>query len=68
MGFYIFGVVYHSNVSINDKEKIGLIGHNGSGKSTFLKIIMNGNQPQHIELKDLDVLTVQAGMQQKKLI
>ena len=28
------------NVSINSKERIGLIGRNGSGKSTFLKIMM----------------------------
>ena len=29
------------NFHINPKEKIGLIGRNGSGKSTFLKILLN---------------------------
>ena len=29
------------NFNINPKEKIGLIGRNGSGKSTFLKILLN---------------------------
>lgn len=28
------------NVIINDNDKIGLIGRNGSGKSTFLKLLM----------------------------
>ena len=28
------------NIIINKKEKVGFIGRNGSGKSTFLKIII----------------------------
>jgi ATP-binding cassette subfamily F protein 3 len=33
------------NFHINPKEKIGLIGRNGSGKSTFLKILLNQIEP-----------------------
>ncbi len=33
------------NVSINRGEKIGLIGNNGSGKSTFLKLLLNKLEP-----------------------
>jgi len=36
-GQKIFGDV---NIVINKKEKVGFIGRNGSGKSTFLKIII----------------------------
>lgn len=36
-GHYLFENV---SFSIGDNEKIGLIGRNGSGKSTFLKILM----------------------------
>jgi ATP-binding cassette subfamily F protein 3 len=36
-GQKIFGDV---NIVINKKEKVGFIGRNGSGKSTFLKIIL----------------------------
>jgi ATP-binding cassette, subfamily F, member 3 len=33
------------NFHINPKEKIGLIGRNGSGKSTFLKMLLNQIEP-----------------------
>ena len=36
-GKYIFEDV---NLNINSQEKIGLIGRNGSGKSSFIKIIL----------------------------
>ena len=35
------------NLKINKKDRIGLLGSNGSGKSTFLKILL-----QEIELRD----------------
>ncbi|MDF2379205.1 MAG: ATP-binding cassette domain-containing protein [Candidatus Gracilibacteria bacterium] len=37
------------SVSIEDNEKIGLIGRNGSGKSTFLKMLLDRNQYQEID-------------------
>jgi len=33
------------NLSINTKEKIGLLGRNGTGKSTFFKLITNQLEP-----------------------
>jgi len=33
------------NLNINTKEKIGLIGRNGTGKSTFFKLLANNIEP-----------------------
>lgn len=33
------------NIHINDKEKVGIIGVNGAGKSTFFKLIMGKLEP-----------------------
>lgn len=38
------------NFILNQGEKIGLIGRNGSGKSTFLKIILNQLEPDEGEV------------------
>ena len=38
------------NVIINKKEKIGFIGRNGSGKSTFLKLILGQLEPDSGEI------------------
>ncbi|MFT4759648.1 MAG: ATP-binding cassette subfamily F protein 3 [Paraglaciecola sp.] len=34
------------NLTIGEKDKLGLVGRNGAGKSTFLKIIAGENPPQ----------------------
>jgi len=34
------------NLSLNDREKIGLVGPNGAGKSTLLKILAGVERPQ----------------------
>lgn len=39
------------NVHFNQKEKIGLIGRNGSGKSTFLKLLLKQLEPDNGEVK-----------------
>lgn len=39
------------NVHFNQKEKIGLIGRNGSGKSTFLKLLLKELEPNSGEIK-----------------
>ena len=38
------------NININRREKIGLIGRNGSGKSSFLKLILNKIEPDFGEV------------------
>ena len=38
------------SVIIQDREKIGLIGHNGTGKSTFLKILAGLEYPDDGEI------------------
>ncbi len=39
------------NLSLHAKEKIGLIGRNGSGKSTFFKILLGEDSAQEGEVK-----------------
>jgi len=39
------------NVHFNQKEKVGLIGRNGSGKSTFLKLLLKELEPDNGEIK-----------------
>jgi len=41
------------NLTIKNGEKIGLIGHNGAGKSTFLKILSRITAPSKGEVKIL---------------
>ena len=38
------------SLGISDGDKIGLIGVNGTGKSTFLKIIAGFEVPDEVEL------------------
>ncbi|MBT5016748.1 ABC-F family ATP-binding cassette domain-containing protein [Candidatus Peregrinibacteria bacterium] len=50
------------NLTIGSKEKIGLVGRNGSGKSTFLKILMGKEHyeegtiemPSHFRIQSLE--------------
>ncbi len=50
------------SLTIGSKEKIGLVGRNGSGKSTFLKILMGTEQyeegtiktPSHFRIQSLE--------------
>ena len=39
------------NVHFNQKEKVGLIGRNGSGKSTFLKLLLKQLEADNGEIK-----------------
>ncbi|MFT5703619.1 MAG: ATP-binding cassette subfamily F protein 3, partial [Rickettsiales bacterium] len=39
------------NFIINGREKVGLIGRNGSGKSTFLKLLLNQLEPDSGEVE-----------------
>ena len=38
------------SLTINEKERLGLIGPNGSGKSTFLKLMAGRMKPDHGEI------------------
>lgn len=42
---------YDVSLAINAKDKIGLIGRNGSGKSTFLKMLLGEIQPDEGEIR-----------------
>ncbi|RKJ33355.1 ATP-binding cassette domain-containing protein, partial [bacterium 1XD42-8] len=39
------------NIQIKRGERVGLIGHNGAGKSTMLKIIIGNIQPSEGSIK-----------------
>lgn len=44
-------VFSEGNFIINSREKVGLIGRNGSGKSTFLKLILKKLEPDSGEIE-----------------
>src|SRR5512135_2098505 len=51
-------VLDKASLSIHEGDRIGLVGRNGAGKSTFLKILSGWMQPDHGELakrKELEV-------------
>jgi len=45
IGYHQQVVLDHASLSIHEGERIGLLGRNGSGKSTFLKILSGDLQP-----------------------
>ena len=52
MSFSVGGptLIDNANLVINPLDKIGLVGRNGTGKSTFLKLLMGMHQPDDGEL------------------
>jgi len=38
-------VLDHASLTICERDRIGMVGRNGSGKSTFLRILTGGQQP-----------------------
>lgn len=46
------------NFSINPGERIGLIGRNGAGKSTFFSLLLGKTQPSHGSVEIPDYYTV----------
>lgn len=46
--------------TIGDKEKIGLIGRNGSGKSTFIKMLLDTEDPEKGTIEISDFLRIRA--------
>ena len=45
MSFGLQEIFNDVNIQIKDKEKVGIIGVNGAGKSTFFKLIMGKIEP-----------------------
>ena len=43
-------LIENANLTINPLEKIGLVGRNGTGKSTFLKLLMRNHLPDDGEV------------------
>ena len=52
MSFSVGGptLIDNANLVINPLDKIGLVGRNGTGKSTFLKLLLGIFQPDDGEL------------------
>lgn len=46
--------------TIGDKEKIGLIGRNGSGKSTFIKMLLSAEDPESGTIEVPDSLQIRS--------
>src|SRR6056300_771192 len=51
ISFDVKALFHDVNVHFNQKEKIGLIGRNGSGKSTFLRLLLKELEPDSGEIK-----------------
>ena len=53
MSFSVGGplLIENANLVINPLETIGLVGRNGTGKSTFLKLLMGEHQPDDGEVR-----------------
>lgn len=64
MSFSVGGptLIDNANLVINPLEKIGLVGRNGTGKSTFLKLLMGLHQP------DLGEVHLKSGLKIGQLI
>lgn len=63
MGFR-FGadtILEHINLSINEKDRIGIIGDNGAGKTTFIKILLGEYAPTEGSLFRYGKITSDAG-------
>ena len=48
----------NANLHIKPKDKIGLVGQNGTGKSTLLKIISGDYQPSSGEVQKAKDCTI----------
>ena len=47
-------VLKNVSLSIDESDKIGLVGNNGYGKSTLLKILTGSVEPDRFTEKDVD--------------
>ena len=51
-------VLDNASLSVHESDRIGLVGRNGSGKSTFLKIISGVMQPDSGEVAERKDLVI----------
>ncbi len=51
LAFGVSPLLDHVDFQLDSGERVGLLGRNGEGKSTFLKILSNQLQPDHGEIK-----------------
>jgi lipopolysaccharide transport system ATP-binding protein len=63
-----FWVLKDINLEVKQGDKASIIGHNGAGKSTFLKILSRITKPTtgivHIKVRVADFLKVSASFHQ----
>ncbi|MBQ8164605.1 MAG: ABC-F family ATP-binding cassette domain-containing protein [Clostridia bacterium] len=43
-------ILENLNITVNEKDRIGIIGPNGAGKTTFIKMLLGINQPESGEV------------------
>lgn len=60
-------VLDHANLTINESERIGVVGRNGAGKSTLLRILAGAMAPDDGEIKARRSLTVKYVAQECEL-
>ena len=49
------------NITINEKDRIGIIGDNGAGKTTFVKLLLGEYQPTEGSLYNYGKITADTG-------
>ena len=63
MGFSFGGetILEQINITINEKDRIGIIGDNGAGKTTFVKLLLGEYQPTEGALYNYGKITADTG-------
>ena len=67
LAFGLHPLLDHANLTVGEGERIGLIGRNGTGKSSLLHVIAGQRQLDDGELKTRDGLTVALVEQEPEL-
>jgi ABC-type polysaccharide/polyol phosphate transport system ATPase subunit len=66
-GLVKINALQNINLHLKEGDRVGLIGHNGAGKSTFLRLLSGVYEPEqgniHVEGKVSSLLNINVGMQ-----